>query len=154
MKRLVFLFAIAFMAGTVAMAQGRRRGEKMPDAKERAERMTDRMVKEYSLNDKQKQKLLELNTEMMGKMSEAPAIHRNKGKKGEKPECNCNCVHKKEVAKKRDKAPKADAANKEFREAYDAKLKDIMDKKQYEAYSKKKTEREQKIKERLEKKKS
>ena len=54
MKRIVLIWMAAFLMGGMAMAQHARHSDKMPEPKVRAERMTERMVKEYSLNDTQK----------------------------------------------------------------------------------------------------
>ena len=49
MKRISFLLAALLMMGGMVMAQGPRRGGQDMDPKTRAERMTERMAKEYSL---------------------------------------------------------------------------------------------------------
>lgn len=50
------------LMGSVTMAQGHRKGgNRKVDPKERAERMTERMAKELSLNDAQKKELLDAN---------------------------------------------------------------------------------------------
>ena len=54
MKRIAFLMIALFMIGGVVMAQGQRGEHKKMTPAERAEKMTERMVKEYSLNDAQK----------------------------------------------------------------------------------------------------
>ena len=59
MKRIAFLMIALFMIGGVVMAQGQRGEHKKMTPAERAEKMTERMVKEYSLNDAQKKQLLE-----------------------------------------------------------------------------------------------
>ena len=61
MKRIAFLMIALFMIGGVVMAQGQRGEHKKMTPAERAEKMTERMVKEYSLNDAQKKQLLEVN---------------------------------------------------------------------------------------------
>ena len=61
MKRIVFLKVTLFLMGSVVMAQGQRGEHKKMTPKERAEQMTERMVKEYSLNDTQKKQLFEVN---------------------------------------------------------------------------------------------
>ncbi len=53
--------------GGMAMAQHAHHSDKMPEPKVRAERMTERMVKEYSLNNTQKQQLLEANLALVRK---------------------------------------------------------------------------------------
>ena len=73
----------AFLMGGMAMAQHARHSDKMPEPKVRAERMTERMVKEYSLNDTQKQQLLEANLALVEKMGDMP-MHRAKAHKHHK----------------------------------------------------------------------
>lgn len=97
-----------------------RRGDKMPTPKERAERMTERMVKEYSLNDSQKAQLLEANMTLMEKMD----------KRAEKKEDLKAKPTDEERAQM--KAARAD---------YDARLQKIMTKEQYAAYDKNMKER-------------
>ena len=75
MKRIVLIWMAAFLMGGMAMAQHARHSDKMPEPKVRAERMTERMVKEYSLNDTQKQQLLEANLALVEKMGDMP-MHR------------------------------------------------------------------------------
>ena len=70
MKRIVLIWMAAFLMGGMAMAQHARHSDKMPEPKVRAERMTERMVKECSLNDTQKQQLLEANLALVEKMGE------------------------------------------------------------------------------------
>lgn len=136
MKRIAFLMFALLMAGTMTMAQGPRRGggERERDPKAHAERMTERMVKEYSLNDTQKQQLLEANLEMVQNMGERnrpePPKEKAKEKKG-KEKKETDRPSREELQKKM----------KESREAYDAKLKQIMTKEQYEAYTKNREER-------------
>ncbi|MCD7901700.1 MAG: DUF4890 domain-containing protein [Bacteroides sp.] len=167
MKRLSFLMAILLMAGTLVMANGnqhrnQRRGkEKSP--KEHAERITERMVKEYSLNDTQKAQLLELNLSMAEKKGEMPKHHARKhpGKHKRDAKRNDGSVSGEKKNKDKDSAVKPEVnkekraermqAMKESREAYDAKLKEIMTKDQYATYTKKQAERAEKMKERREK---
>ena len=62
MKRIVFWMVALLLMSGVAMAQGNRQGGRQQmDPKTRAQRMTERMVKEYSLNEDQKQQLLDVN---------------------------------------------------------------------------------------------
>ena len=68
MKRISFLLAALLMMGGMVMAQGPRRGGQDMDPKTRAERMTERMAKEYSLNETQKKELLEVNMAFVQKM--------------------------------------------------------------------------------------
>ena len=122
MKRISFLLAALLMMGGMVMAQGPRRGGQDMDPKTRAERMTERMAKEYSLNETQKKELLEVNMAFVQKMGERP---------GKAPRMS------KEDREKMRQEMKAS------RESYEAGLKKIMTKDQYAAYTKKQAEREQ-----------
>ncbi|HPW71523.1 MAG TPA: DUF4890 domain-containing protein [Bacteroides graminisolvens] len=119
MKKIGFLIVALLLTGGMAMAQGPRNGKKM-DPKERAERMTERMAKEYSLNEAQKKDLLEANMAFTEKMA-----NRAEDKKAEREEL------RKEMQNNRD--------------AYDAKLKKILTEEQYAAYSKNQAERQKKM---------
>ena len=120
MKRFFLIMTLALLTGGIVFAQNPRRGngnEKM-DPKERAERMTERIVKEYSLNDAQKQQLLEASKAYMEKMGDMPM------QRGDKDA---------------DKS-KADARREEMktaREAYDAQIQKILTKEQYADYKSK-----------------
>ena len=119
MKKIGFLIVALLLTGGMAMAQGPRNRNKM-NPKERAERMTERMAKEYSLNEAQKKDLLEANMALTEKMA-----NRAEDKKAEREEL------RKEMQNNRD--------------AYDAKLKKILTEEQYAAYSKKQAERQKKM---------
>lgn len=70
MKRIVFWMVALLLMSGVAMAQGNRQGGRQQmDPKTRAERMTERMVKEYSLNEDQKQQLQDVNLTWVQKMA-------------------------------------------------------------------------------------
>ena len=70
MKRIVFWMVALLLMSGVAMAQGNRQGGRQQmDPKARAERMTERMVKEYSLNEDQKQQLQDVNLTWVQKMA-------------------------------------------------------------------------------------
>lgn len=135
MKKIVFwMFALLLMSSAV-MAQGNRRGGAPMDSKTRAERMTERMVKEYSLNNEQKQKLQVANLAWVEKMN-ANQVARPGQQKNEKAA--------KMTKEERDKRM---AEMKKSREEYDAQLKKILTKDQYDAYTKKQAEREKQMKE-------
>lgn len=135
MKKIVFwMFALLLMSSAV-MAQGNRRGGAPMDAKTRAERLTERMVKEYSLNNEQKQKLQVANLAWVEKMN-ANQVARPGQQKNEKAA--------KMTKEERDKRM---AEMKKSREEYDAQLKKILTKDQYDAYTKKQAEREKQMKE-------
>lgn len=81
MKRISFLMIALMLVGGMAMAQGHRKGgNRDVNPQARAERMTERMVKEFSLNDAQKKELLEANTALMGKAAESKKSRREEAK--------------------------------------------------------------------------
>ena len=70
MKKLMMTMVAALMLTATAMAQennGRREGRNF-DPAEMVKAQTERMVQEYGLNEAQKAKLLELNTQYAGKL--------------------------------------------------------------------------------------
>ena len=129
MKRIVLIWMAAFLMGGMAMAQHARHSDKMPEPKVRAERMTERMVKEYSLNDTQKQQLLEANLALVEKMGDMPIHQLTHEQRAQK---------KAEMEKKREEMKTA-------RIAYDSQLQKIMTEEQYAAYSKKVQDRKAKM---------
>jgi len=172
MKKIAFLLIALFTTGTILMAQGgprgRQGGQRNMDPKDRAERMTERMVKEYSLNDTQKKEVYEVNLAMAQKMTPPQKADSNKeAKKDNKVKdkaCCENCAncdsckaaqkeHKGKHAKKgkmgerpsKEDREKMMAEMKKSREDYDVKIKKIFTKDQYEAYTKKQEERQNKM---------
>lgn len=125
MKKIILLLVTVFLMGGMAMAQQARRGDKMPDPKARAERMTERMVKEYSLNDTQKQQLQEANLVLMERMGD---------------------MRRPEAEKKRGESEKKRGEMETARTTYDAQLQKIMTKDQYAAYTKDMKDRQEKMK--------
>lgn len=166
MKKFVLIGMAAFLMGGMAMAQQpENRDDKRPDPKVRAERMTERMVEEYSLNDTQKKQLLEANLELTEKMGDRPMRRRADMRKGRRDNGCCCCCDKKRDAKAR-KHQKADKRQrltdeeraqkktemdkkheemKQARASYDLKLQKIMTKEQYASYSQKMKDRKAKM---------
>lgn len=166
MKRIIMIMVAAFLMGGMVMAQHARRGGKMPEPKVRAERMTERMAKEYSLNDTQKKQLLEANLALVEKMGDMPMHRRGDMRKGKK-DCTCTCskadkhhsqrdsIAKKEGRKARltdeqRAQKKAEMAKKReemtaARTAYNVQLQKIMTKDQYAAYTKNMQDRKAKM---------
>lgn len=147
MKRIAFLMvALLMMGGITAMAQGHRGDHKRMTPQQRAEKMTERMVKEYSLNDTQKAQLLQLNLAQCEKMDGRMSMHAKKEMKKEM---------KKDGKKNRKEAPKMTQEEREkmraemkaARENYNVQLQKIMTPDQYASYLKKQSEREQRMKE-------
>lgn len=167
MKRIVFMLVAAFLMGGMAMAQHARRSDKMPDPKVRAERMTERMVKEYSLNDTQKQQLMEANLALVERMGDMPMHRRADMKRSKMGNDSCCCAkadkhHKKDAkvdkkegrrarmtdeqrAQKKAEMEKKREEMQAARITYDAQLQKIMTKDQYAAYSKKMQDRKAKM---------
>ena len=148
MKRIVFWMVALLLMSGVAMAQGNRQGGRQQmDPKTRAERMTERMVKEYSLNETQKKQLLEANMALMEKMGTRPGKMKpemRQGKEGQSQatdSCTCKQDKRKAPRMSKEDREKMRQEMKASREAYDASLKKIMTKEQYEAYTKQKAER-------------
>ncbi len=176
-KRLSLVLAAAFTLGSgLAMASETRGEGRKSDPKERVEKMTDRMVKEYGLDDSQKQQLLELNQTFAEKM-DGRAPHHRHGKRGkaadagkrdgkeradkEKREGKEKRVARADQGKRpeRPDAPKISTEEREkrmaerkvARENYNARLQQIMNADQYQAFTKKQAEQEQKRAERAQK---
>ncbi|NDV83696.1 DUF4890 domain-containing protein [Bacteroides sp. 51] len=172
MKKITLLFIALLTTGTMIMAQGGPRGgQRNMDPKDRAERMTERMVKEYSLSDAQKAQLYDVNLAMAEKMTPPRKMDANKEAKKDakikgKACCeNCaNCDSCKVAPKdkrgkhaKHGKSGKMDnkpskedrekmmGAMKQSREDYNAKIEKIFTKEQYEAYTKKQAERQKRM---------
>lgn len=131
----LFLIAVILMGG-FAFAQpgpGKHQGNVSPET--RAKKMTERMVKELSLNESQAKELQAINLEFVTQMK-ANAIHRDS--KGERPS------DKERKSKQADKKAKTDKAEKskmrdnmkEAHEARDAKLKKVLTEAQYTQYQK------------------
>lgn len=121
MKRFnLFLIAILLMGGAV-MAQGPRKGDRNVTPEAQAQRMTDKMVKEYSLNEAQTKQLLSANLELAKQM----------------------LANRQEA--KEDKMQKREEM-KAMRETREVQLKKILTDEQYSAYQKKQSEREKGMK--------
>lgn len=147
MKRVILIWMAVFMVGSMAMAQQQenRRG-KMPDPKVRAERMTERMAKEYALDDGQKKQLLEANLAFVEKMGDRPMGRRSHIKRGGRDceSCVCNRTSKRHAKHEKEERKARRKEMKEAHAAYDKQLQGIMTKEQYDAYNKKKQERKAK----------
>lgn len=138
MKRIAFLMIALFMIGGVVMAQGQRGEHKKMTPAERAEKMTERMVKEYSLNDAQKKQLLEVNLARCEKMDARMSMS---------PDVNGKKDGKKAPQMTKEEREKMRAEMKNANDEYNAQLQKIMTEEQYASYTKKQSEREQRMKE-------
>lgn len=144
MKRIALIWMAAFLMGGMAMAQHARRSDNMLEPKVRAERMTERMVKEYSLNDTQKQQLLEANLALVEKMGDIP-MHRTKAHKYHKRDGKYHQLTDEQRAQKKTELEKKREEKKAARTAYDSQLQKIMTNDLYAAYSKKVQDRKAKM---------
>lgn len=154
MRRIALLSVFALFVGGMSMAQDApqhpRRGNDAPDPKVMAERMTERMAKEYSLNDEQKQQLLEANQALMEKTGNFRPAPRRRPQKGEaRPERK----ERPQLTDEQREQQKAEFEKKRAemetaRKDYETRLQSIMTKEQYASYSKKQEERKAKLEER------
>lgn len=164
MKKITLTMIAVFALCGVSMAQTRgergTRGNQQHNPEMMAERMTDRMAKEYELDDKQKAELLELNKEFASK-TEMPRMrpHRQgrpqakaqanpQGRRGFAAQPQRPMGERKELtdeqkAQFKAEAEKKMAERKEAQEKYDKKIKKIFTKKQYKAYEENKEKQEQ-----------
>ncbi len=179
-KKTSLLVAAVFTFGSVAMANNGPESRGKTDPKAHAERMTERMAKEYELNDIQKQQLLELNQAVAEKMGQRPAGADRPGRPGNRgdmarsgkdrksPEATPEKKEKRERGEGRAERPQRSerpdapkfsaeerekllAERKQARENYNTELQKIMNAGQFEVYAKKQAELEQKRQERAEK---
>ena len=160
MKRIAFLMIALFMIGGVVMAQGQRGEHKKMTPAERAEKMTERMVKEYSLNDAQKKQLLEVNLarceKMDARMSMRPDVNGKKDGKKAPPMTSLFLSYEASGMQSsvdyswtptEEEREKMRAEMKNANDEYNAQLQKIMTEEQYASYTKKQSEREQRMKE-------
>ena len=126
MKKMMMTLLAAVMVSTAAVAQNKD-DNKSPQDNNRKQEMvkhrTDRLVKDYQLNDQQARQLLELNTKYADKMRpHHPRHHGPHGMKGQRPE-----------------PPKGDRQDRrkemdETMKAYEAELQKIMTPEQFKKY--------------------
>lgn len=148
MKKITLVLITLFAAGTMLMAQGgpkrgdrdHKRGRNI-NIKEMAVQMTEKMAKEYSLNDTQKRQVYEANLIMIADMQPAP--HR-----GFKHKRDSIKIDKRDMKGKKMEAKQPSAEMKQAREAYEAKIKSVLTKEQYEAWTKNQAERQKRMEER------
>lgn len=150
MKRIMMILMAAVLMSTSAVAQEEKQGdrpEKKFDKTEMAKRRTDRMVKDYGLNEKQAKQLFELNNKYADKMRpHGPRPHHGpeggpgrppkdgKDMKGERPEPPKDKDGKHMAPPKDAKHMEHHKKMGEAMKAYDAELKKIMTEDQFKAY--------------------
>ena len=138
MKKMMMTLLAAVMVSTAAVAQNKD-DNKSPQDNNRKQEMvkhrTDRLVKDYQLNDQQARQLLELNTKYADKMRpHHPRHHGPHGMKGQRPE-----PPKGDVKGERPEPPKGDRQDRrkemdETTKAYEAELQKIMTPEQFKKY--------------------
>ena len=138
MKKMMMTLLAAVMVSTAAVAQNKDDNKSPQDNNRRQEMVkhrTDRLVKDYQLNDQQARQLLELNTKYADKMrSHHPRHHGPHGMKGQRPE-----PPKGDVKGERPEPPKGDRQDRrremdETMKAYEAELQKIMTPEQFKKY--------------------
>ena len=138
MKKMMMTLLAAVVVSTAAVAQNKD-DNKSPQDNNRKQEMvkhrTDRLVKDYQLNDQQARRLLELNTKYADKMRpHHPRHHGPHGMKGQRPE-----PPKGDKKGERPEPPKGDRQDRrkemdETMKAYEAELQKIMTPEQFKKY--------------------
>ena len=138
MKKMMMTLLAAVMVSTAAVAQNKD-DNKSPQDNNRKQEMvkhrTDRLVKDYQLNDQQARQLQELNTKYADKMRpHHPRHHGPHGMKGQRPE-----PPKGDKKGERPEPPKGDRQDRrkemdETMKAYEAELQKIMTPEQFKKY--------------------
>lgn len=137
MKKLMMTMVAALMLTATAMAQennGRREGRNF-DPAEMAKAQTERMVQEYGLNEAQKAKLLELNTQYAGKMRMGGRGGQRGGQRFGGPQGgNQQGGMQQGERPSREQMEARMKEMRENREAYNAELKNILTEEQFSKY--------------------
>lgn len=132
MKKTMLILAATIMMATAASGQETQKVTKQKfDQTEMVKNQTDRMVKNYGLNETQAAQLLEVNTKFADKMPRRPHGNRG-GMRGQRPQ------HPDNAQQARPSEEQIQARRAEMRaniEAYQAELKKIMTSEQYEKYT-------------------
>jgi Spy/CpxP family protein refolding chaperone len=138
MKKMMMTLLAAVVVSTAAVAQDKD-DNKSPQDNNRKQEMvkhrTDRLVKDYQLNDQQARQLQELNTKYADKMRpHHPHHHGPHGMKGQRPE-----PPKGDKKGERPEPPKGDRQDRrkemdETMKAYEAELQKIMTPEQFKKY--------------------
>ena len=151
MKRIIMTMAAAVLMSSAVLAQEKKEGqrpERKFDKTEMIKHRTDETVKQYSLNEKQAAKLLELNTKYADKMGPrgphrgGPGRHHGM-RPGPKPDGETAATpqqpkdEKKRPELTEEQKAKMKAEREEMQQtmkAYDAELQKIMTDEQYKQY--------------------
>lgn len=136
MRKFIYAVVLVLAMGSVsAMAQDSGRPEKKGKKVDRAEMVklrTDRMAERYGLDEKQTAKLLELNTEQMGRMQ--PMGRSSRVRRGGADGGNNVAPDRKVERPSKEQMEEMRKKMSESREKYEAELKKIMTSDQYAKY--------------------
>lgn len=133
MKRIIMAVAATIAISTSVMAQPDAARRRTPDKAEMAKHRTERMVKEYNLNDEQASRLLELNTKFADKMGPGPRMHKRRPEMApdatpQTPDATTGATERAQPVKKLDERRPPEM------EEYDKELKEILTPEQYTQY--------------------
>lgn len=133
-KMLLAIAAIMMSASVMAQQETTQREVRKPmDKMEMVKQRTEQMVKKYELNETQAGQLLEVNKEFADEMG-----HRMHGQRPDGPRKKMmpspKKMEKDSLKMKPMDGRKVQLKMRETREAYDAKLKEIMTEEQFKAY--------------------
>ena len=142
MKKIVMTM-VALLTMTAAVAQDNERRERREFKKPTPEEMTNRMAESLKLDDKQKDKVLELNKEYEGVLMGGPGMGRGfgRGQRGPRPDGESGATQNNGQQRPRPQLPELTDEQKaqmkqqmEKRQEYDKKLQKILTDEQYKTY--------------------
>ena len=142
MKKIVMTM-VALLTMTAAVAQNNENGERREFKKPTPEEMTNRMAESLKLDDKQKDKVLELNKEYESVLMGGPGMGRGfgRGQRGPRPDGETGATQNNDQQRPRPQLPELTDEQKaqmkqqmEKRQEYDKKLQKILTDEQYKTY--------------------
>ena len=142
MKKIVMTM-VALLTMTAAVAQNNENGERREFKKPTPEEMTNRMAESLKLDDKQKDKVLELNKEYESVLMGGPGMGRGfgRGQRGPRPDGETGASQNNDQQRPRPQLPELTDEQKaqmkqqmEKRQEYDKKLQKILTDEQYKTY--------------------
>ena len=142
MKKIVMTM-VALLTMTAAVAQDNERRERREFKKPTPEEMTNRMAESLKLDDKQKDKVLELNKEYESVLMGGPGMGRGfgRGQRGPRPDGESGATQNNGQQRPRPQLPELTDEQKaqmkqqmEKRQEYDKKLQKILTDEQYKTY--------------------
>ena len=134
---------VALLTMTAAVAQDNERRERREFKKPTPEEMTNRMAESLKLDDKQKDKVLELNKEYESVLMGGPGMGRGfgRGQRGPRPDGETGATQNNDQQRPRPQLPELTDEQKaqmkqqmEKRQEYDKKLQKILTDEQYKTY--------------------